>query len=160
MPITESTILSSVAQVDGRSYIVELHTDHEGKTYKVEYLADVGLDINKVMLARAVSMGAAIDLKAAARAEANNFKLPMYKYEFRQLFTQDEKEACDAFNRSFESNENLNDIQKAKIRSGLEDYAAAEMISLSNPFVLGMLSLYEAIGLLATGRAQEIIGGN
>lgn len=160
MPITASIILSRTPQIDGRSYVVEQHTDSAGRTHKIEYTANVGLDVNAVMLARAELMGAAIDAKAAALAVANKFELPLGKYEFRQRFTQAEKEACDAFNLSFESNGMLTANQKSAIRSGLADFTAADSVHLSNPSVYALLSLYEAIGLIGAGRAAQIVGGN
>ena len=45
--------VDSVAQKDGRFYVRELHTDSVGFVYRFEYLADVTVDRNAVMTARA-----------------------------------------------------------------------------------------------------------
>jgi len=154
MPIITSQIIQALPQADGRSYITERHTDHTGATHDHEYLADVGLDTDLVMRLRAERLGAAIDAREAAEAAAQNFVLPVTKYTFRQRFTEAERIACDAFNATYEQNPALTDAQRAMIRSGLEDFSAASAILPS--IAMPMLNLYEALGLIAPGRAAEI----
>ena len=55
------SIVSSIhtvghAQVDGRHYVTEAHTDHLGVVHRVEYLAAVGTDYAAVRDARAVQI--------------------------------------------------------------------------------------------------------
>lgn len=154
MPIITSTIIATRPQVDGRAYITERHTDHNGNSYDHEYLADVGLDVDLVMQLRAQNIGARIDAREAAEAEAANYRLPLTKYQFRLRFTEQERAACDAFNAGFETHQALSDAQKAAIRTGLEDFRAAQAIDpvLAAP----MLQMYEALGLIGAGRAAEI----
>ena len=53
MSITSSTHTEGPAQVDGRHYVTETHTDHLGETYALEYLAPVGADYVAIRSARA-----------------------------------------------------------------------------------------------------------
>ena len=39
MPIVSSTYTVDHAQIDGRKYVAELHTDSDGKVHRCEYLA-------------------------------------------------------------------------------------------------------------------------
>jgi hypothetical protein len=93
MPIVNSTILSAVPQVDGRISVHEQHTDHNGKTYDVVYLADPDMDINAVLMARAENIGKEIDARAAIEAEAQNFEIPMTERQFLRRFTVAERVA-------------------------------------------------------------------
>lgn len=56
MSIVSSTHTVGHAQIDGRRYLTERHTDHLGEVHQVEYLAAVGTDYNAVMAARAVQI--------------------------------------------------------------------------------------------------------
>ena len=57
-----ATIVSSVLdadslpQADGRTYVRELHTDSVGESYRFEYLADVTVDRNAILTARAATL--------------------------------------------------------------------------------------------------------
>lgn len=154
MPIIASQIIRVLPQVDGRAYVTERHTDHAGATYDHEYLADVGLDTDAVMRMRAQRLGVEIDAREAVEAAAQNFVIPLTKYAFRQRFTEAERLACDNFNANFATHPSLTDDQKASVRSGLEDFYAATGVVPSR--ALPMLQIYEALGLIAPGRAAEI----
>lgn len=154
MPILSSQIIQVLPQADSRAYVTERHTDHNGATHDHEYLADVGMDTHLVMQLRAVRLGAAIDAREAAEAAAQNFVLPLTKYAFRQRFTEAERLVCDSFNVNYASHPALTEEQKAMIRSGLEDFSAATSILPS--IAMPMLQMYEALGLIAPGRAAEI----
>ena len=52
MAIISSQVIEDQAQKDGRRSIRERHIDHLGTYHFVQYLADVGMDINAIMLAR------------------------------------------------------------------------------------------------------------
>lgn len=158
MPIVSSEIISAEPQATGVR-ITERHVDHRGMAYTATYLADSGLDIYLVLTERANRIGAEIDAREMSQAEATNFEVPLTKYQFRQLFTQVEREACDEFNAAFESNASLTAGQKSKIRTGLKDFEASGAVYLSNPAVLELLLLYEAVGKLAAGRAAQIVSG-
>lgn len=54
MPIVSSTHVVGQAQVDGRRYVTESHTDGTGAVRQVEYLAAVGTDYAAVRDARAL----------------------------------------------------------------------------------------------------------
>ena len=44
MTIISSTFAAGHAQIDGRRYVTNTHTDHLGVQHKREYLASVGAD--------------------------------------------------------------------------------------------------------------------
>lgn len=52
MSITVSQIITDSAQIDGRRYIRERHTDHLGVTHDIAYLAEAGTNANDIMMAR------------------------------------------------------------------------------------------------------------
>lgn len=43
-------------QIDGRTYVVEIHTDSTGATHRFEYLAEVGTNYQSVADARALAL--------------------------------------------------------------------------------------------------------
>lgn len=159
MPIVQSEIRSITTQANGSRHVVERHTDHNGKTYDVSYFAAPELEVSPVLSSRATQMGAAIDARELASQEAANFEIPLTKYQFRQLFTYTERLAIDAFNRSFEDNGSLTVEQKAAIRTNLEDFSASGAVYLGNPATIAGVQLYETLGLIAVGRAAEILAG-
>lgn len=57
MAITSSVIADESVQRDGRRYITEHHTDHQGVVHAVTYLADAGFDTAEALAARAKSLG-------------------------------------------------------------------------------------------------------
>lgn len=155
MPIINSTIITTIpAQTTSNYPVIERHIDHNGKSYDVTYVASPNVDIMEVLAARAVKLGAEIDARELVEEEAKNFTIPLTKYQFRQRFTQEERMACDAFNVSFESHPALTAEQKAFIRTGLEDFKVAEAVEPAK--ALPLLQVYEALGLIAHGRAAEI----
>jgi len=79
------------------------------------------------------------------------------KLKFERKFTDAEWQAGQSFNATFESNEYLTDAQKLTIRRGLNDYRIALDISSVDPGVINLLGLYELFGVIAPGRAQEIL---
>ena len=67
MSIISSTFSVGHAQVDGRKYVAEQHTDHLGGVHTAEYLASVGTDYAAVAAARAVQIEAQLaEAEAAA----------------------------------------------------------------------------------------------
>lgn len=81
----------------------------------------------------------------------------MTKLEFRRRFTPAEQEYIDEFNATFEGNERLSAEQKRKVRTGLKNFDAALDVSLADPDIPMLLGLYTMLGLLAEGRAVEIL---
>lgn len=66
MSIVSSTYqLDTHAQIDGRRYVREFHTDSEGVEHRVEYLADVGTDYQAVANARASAIAESLAEKEA-----------------------------------------------------------------------------------------------
>lgn len=66
MSIVTSSHTVGHAQVDGRRYVTEIHTDHIGEAHRIEYLAPVGANYESVMSARAIRIEDEL-----AQAEAN-----------------------------------------------------------------------------------------
>jgi len=60
MPIVSSSYEVGVPQADGRSYVVELHTDSNGDVYRIEYGPVLEIDYQAVMAERAKSIDMAI----------------------------------------------------------------------------------------------------
>lgn len=60
MPIVSSTFSAGHAQLDGRKYVVEKHTDSVGGVHHVEYLAPAGADYQAIANARAVGIAEAL----------------------------------------------------------------------------------------------------
>lgn len=160
MPIISSTILSATPQQDGSTSVQERHTDHTGKTYDVSYFASEGMDVNLVLAARAERIGAEIDARALAEAEAVNFVLPVSKVAWRRRFTALEQDAIDAFNGGeYLTHPALDEATKGAIRRGLVLYDATPDINPQDPDTQALLGLYEMLGLIAPGRAAEIVSG-
>jgi hypothetical protein len=67
MAIVSSTYTVGVPQIDGRCYVVELHTDSTGQVHRVEYGPVGVIDYQAVMQARAAQIGNAL---ADAEAES------------------------------------------------------------------------------------------
>lgn len=159
MPIIASTLTTDDhAQADGSVWVYERHVDHTGKAHAVSYLAPVGFDTGATLAQRAANIGAAVDAKEASLHEAANFTLGITKLEFRNLFTYAERLAVDAFNAGFEAHPGLTAEQKAMIRTSLEDFKVAENVVLTNAATVAGVNLYETLGLIAPGRAAEILG--
>ena len=76
---------------------------------------------------------------------------------FRRLFTQAERELADELEVTFETNPALSTEQKRTLRSGYKDFYAGTSVNRDDPAVLPMLTLYEALGIIAPGRAAEIL---
>jgi hypothetical protein len=147
MPILTSQIITATEQQDGSRSVHERHTDHNGKSYDVVYFAPVGMDIDLVLASRAAKMGAEIDAKQAAEAESANYTLPLTKKQFLDLFTVTEYAT----------------IKAAAAANATLDYywqklMVAESVYLSDPQTIGGINLLEQAGLIAPGRAAEILG--
>lgn len=54
--IVTSTYKIGHAQIDGRHYVSEVHTDQDGVEYPLEYLAEDNADFEAIMAARAESI--------------------------------------------------------------------------------------------------------
>lgn len=160
MPIISSAILVATPQADGSTSVQERHTDHNGKTYDVSYFAPEGIDINLVVSSRATRIGAEIDAREAADALAADFVLPVSKVAWRRRFTATEQDALDAFNGGeYLTHPALDEPTKGAIRRGLVLYEVTQEVNPQDPDTQALLGLYEMLGLIAPGRAAEIVSG-
>lgn len=154
--IIDTSFIEGPPQIDGRRYVKETHTDDRGKTYEYEWLGDQ--DITQVIEHRRNSLNDLIARDRAAQELVFGTKLPLTKYQFRQLFTQPERVAIDAFESTFETNASIDSVTKSIIRSGLKDFNAAQ--DIARPFVaevIDMLSIFAAIGLITNERKDQIV---
>lgn len=157
--ISSSSFTEDVPQADGRRYIAEHHILDDGRTVDFEYLADGTIDPAAVMSARAVRLNAEIAAQDSALMIASGGAMPLTKLQFRRLFTTAEQKAIDRFNVQFEAHPALTVDQKDDIRTGLENYRAAESVSLADSATIQAVQTYEALGLIAPGRAAVILNG-
>lgn len=154
--IVTSTYTEGPAQVDGRRYVSELHTDDRGQTHTYEWLGDQDADL--VLSDRAAVLSAQIAAQRAAEAVVLGTALPLTKYQFRQLFTFAERVAVDELEASLEQRPGLTVEQRASIRTGLKDFNAAQ--DVARPFlpdVLQMLDLFVSLGILTPERKAQIV---
>lgn len=77
--------------------------------------------------------------------------------EFRRRFTLAEQELSDELEATFESSTVLTAEQKRSLRTGYKNFYAATVVELADPAIPPMLGLYTALGILAEGRALEIL---
>jgi hypothetical protein len=77
--------------------------------------------------------------------------------EFRRRFTQPEQELSDELEATFETNPMLTPDQKRSLRTGYKNFYAATEVDMSDPAIIPMLWLYEALGILSAGRANQIM---
>lgn len=157
--IIASSFTQFDSQTDGRRYVRETHTLDDGKTVDFDYLADDTIDPSTVMVARAARLNAEIAAQDSALMIASGGAMPLTKLQFRRLFTTAEQKSIDRFNVQFEAHPALTDDQKDDIRSGLENYRAAESVSLADSATIQAVQTYEALGLIAPGRAAVILNG-
>lgn len=75
------------------------------------------------------------------------------KLEYRALFTLAERIAID----NFAANAGLTDIQKATLNTIHYDFQLANDINLSDPYTIQGTQLLESYGLIAAGRAAQIL---
>jgi hypothetical protein len=124
-----------------------------------EYLADSGIDCDVVMSERAARITAELMEADASLVAAGIGSIPLTKYQFRQLFTFDERVLIDDFNANYQTSNLLTDEQKDQLRTRLTDFDVTTEIHLTNPDVIAAVNMYEAIGLIAAGRSVEILNG-
>lgn len=155
--IISSEIISDIPQVDGRRDVTERHTYSDGATQDINYLADADLDALFIASQRAININQELDRKEREVTEAMNFEVPLYKAEFRDLFTATEQILIDNFNASYQNSPGLSAEQKAGILSALAYYADASRVYLSHPKTIAFVQMYEALGLIGSGRAAEIL---
>lgn len=65
--------------------------------------------------------------------------------------------AIDEFNAGYATNPLLTAEQKAALRVTLEDYRAAQNILPTDSGTIRGVQMYEALGLIAVGRAAEVL---
>jgi hypothetical protein len=81
----------------------------------------------------------------------------MTHFEFRQRFTTAEQELADELEVTFEANPDLTREQKRTLRTGYKNFYAATSVGLDNPAIAPVLALYQALGIVSSQRAAEIL---
>lgn len=155
--IVQSTYTEGPPQADGRRYVTERHTDDAGKVYEFEWLGSQ--DASLVLSARAALLSNQITAQREAEALVAGTRLPLTKLQFERRFTDVEWQAAQDFNAGFESIPQLTAEQKLMIRRGLNDYKIALDVSLTDAGTVTLVTLYEAFGVIAPGRASEVLNG-
>jgi hypothetical protein len=148
MPIITSIVLSAQPQANGTLLVHEQHTDHNGIKHDHIYNAAAGSDIELAMSLRAQNMGAEIDKREAAALEAENFTLPLSRYEFLNLFTQAERLAIRTTGKT--------DVVIDDFLAMLDN---ATGVYLTNPDVIAGINYFVQESLLTQARATEILNG-
>jgi hypothetical protein len=82
-------------------------------------------------------------------------KAPISKFQFRSLFSLEERLALD----NYEYNTNLSDEAKAFMRTIHIDFKIADNIDLKHPFVVQAVQYLETLGIIGEGRAAQILAG-
>lgn len=157
--IVNSNFTVGATQADGSVAVRETHTLSDGRTSTIDYFCSPDIDPSVVMSQRAARINAELVLSDALGALVSAGKINLTKLQFRRRFTLPERIAVDAFNASYEGNPMLTDEQKAAIRTNLKDYDEAFDIDLSDEGTIAGVQMYEALGLIAPGRAAEILNG-
>jgi hypothetical protein len=154
-----SSSYTTAPQIDGRERVTESHLLADGRVVSFEYLADASVDKALVLSLRAERVAAEIAAREQAESIAADGTVALTKLQFRRLFSPTERAMIDAFNAGFEAHPALTDEQKAGVRTALADYTVASDIRLDDEATIAALYMYEALGLIAVGRAAEILGG-
>lgn len=81
------------------------------------------------------------------------------KLEFRSLLPESAIKAIDRFEAQFEQSAFLSDEQKDTIRTGFNDYHAAENVNLDDPRWIPGLGLYVALGMMTEQEVTEVLNG-
>lgn len=144
MPVIESRIIKIATQSDGRAYITEEHVHSNGLVYTHEYLADSSIDRNAVLSARALKLGAAIDMQIAVEAAASNFEIPLSRAEILSRITDDEFLAIETTNNK-------------TLKRGWQMFKLASLIYRTDTRTQQMFALAESLGIIAPGRAAVIL---
>ncbi len=154
-----SSVFKVNRQKDGRESVTEFHSLDDGRVITFNYLADTKVNKELVLRFRAQRVLDEILEREQAQEIAAQGAVALTKLQFRRLFSPEERIKVDAFNVSFENHPLLSKDQKASIRTALADYNVASDIRLDDAATIAALYMYEALGLIAFGRAKEILGG-
>lgn len=65
MSIVSSVITQANVQIDGRTSVRELWVDDQGNEFIYDYMADVGTDLNAIMLSRTINVEAQSEAQQA-----------------------------------------------------------------------------------------------
>jgi len=160
MNVISSSFQLGVAQADGRVPVIEAHVMSDGHVMRFEYLKDSSVDPALVMNNRKDYINEKLAADDVANAVARSVKVPIPKYDFRHLFTEAERTLIDDFNNGgYLTDNRLTAAQKDKIALALADYEVTDFIHLDNPDTIAVITMFEALGFIASGRAQVILNG-
>lgn len=155
MAIVSSTYTEGAVQADGRRYVTEHYVDDAGQSYDYSWLGTE--DAPTVVASRTTLLNAQLARAAAAQALVQGTLLPLTPLAFRDLLAP-EQQAIDAFNATYTTNPALTSDQINAIRSGLENFRAAQ--NITRPFdsrVQAMLGLYVSLGLMTQTRMDAVM---
>ncbi len=93
------------------------------------------------------------DLDEYIKAASTTASTDLTKYQFRQLFSLNERVACD----NFPSNPAIPPQYKAILTTMFKDLELSAVVQLTNPQTAQGVKLLEQVGLIGPGRANQII---
>jgi hypothetical protein len=91
--------------------------------------------------------------KAVVDPIVQSNKRQLTKFQFRCLLTMDEKKLID----NIENNPNISDDTKETINTLRIDFQLADSILLDHPLTILGINFLESVGILGSGRAEEIL---
>jgi len=122
--------------------LVQCHTLGDGTDYN-SLVWDAG---------EAIPTKETLDAWIAANPKANAERI-LTKYQFRKLFTFNERVAID----NFSANPGISPQNKAVLSTIMKDLEVSGEVQLDNPDVAAGVQFLETVGLLGTGRAAQIL---
>jgi hypothetical protein len=147
--ILSSTFTTGVAQVDGRVDVTETHTLDDGRKIQFEYRAEAGVDPALVMAARAERVADDLAARDAAAAVVLQSTLPVDQIDWMRRFTLTERIGIRAAAKTDPIVEDAIELLKV----------AKNGVATTDPDTLQALAYFEQTGLIAAGRAAEILNG-
>jgi hypothetical protein len=125
----------------------------QGYTTVQAHCASNPFDYEQIEWAGGDAIPSKDDLDAWIVAEDFRLAHAVTKYQFRQLFTMNERVAID----NYAMNPNIPANYKAIMLTLLKDLELSQVVELNNPAVIQGVHLLEQLGLIAAGRAAVVL---
>lgn len=122
--------------------LVHCHSEGDGSVYE-----DLVWDSGEPIPAKST-----LDAWIAANPNSQPERI-LTKYQFRKLFTFNERVSID----NFTANPSISAQNKAVLSTIMKDLDVSDEVQLDNPDVAAGVQFLDAVGLLGTGRAAQIL---
>lgn len=161
MPIISSSYEVGTSQVDGRSYVDELHVAADGQSFRFEYLWNPrdGSDPRVVMQLRAQRIDQQLATVEASQQIVDAGLMPVSYEYFRRLFSSSEIVAVDKVDASIDTFD-LEQAQVDQHRSTVKQITSTGVVYLKDPAIRTLLEVYEQVGVLTRERVDEILNAD